>query len=188
METKIHPTAIVDEGAQIGEGSKIWHFCHVVESAKIGTNCNIGQNCYVAGIVGDNCKIQNNVNIYLGVELGDYVFCGPSMTFTNDLNPRAKYPKNGEYIKTSVEEGVSIGANCTIVCGIKIGKWAMIGAGSVVTKDVPAYALMYGNPAKLQGWVSEHGEKLEFGEDGMASCPKSGEKYIIENNIVSKSN
>lgn len=181
----IHESSFIDEGAQIGENSKIWHFCHITETAEIGGNCNIGQNCYVAGKLGNGCKVQNNVNIYLGVELGDYVFCGPSMTFTNDLTPRAKYPKHGDFLKTVVEEGVSFGANSTIVCGINIGKWAMIGAGAVVTKDIPAYALVVGTPAKQIGWISEHGSKLVF-ENGIAICSISGEKYELKDEIVSK--
>lgn len=151
----------IDKGAIVGEGTKIWHNAHLMKTAIIGKNCVIGQNCFIAGIIGDGCKIQNNVNVYEGVELGDYVFCGPSMTFTNDLNPRAKYPKNRHFIKTVVGEGATIGAGAVIVCGIKIGKWAMIGAGSVVTKDVPDYALVYGNPAVLKGFVNEHGEKVK---------------------------
>lgn len=155
----IHNSSIIDEGATIGKDTKIWHFCHITATAKIGDNCNVGQNCYIAGIIGNGCRIQNNVNIYQGVEMGNFVFCGPSMTFTNDLTPRAKYPKHGEIVKTIVEEGVSFGANCTIVCGVKIGKHAMIGAGAVVTKDVPEFALMVGNPARQIGWVNEKGEK-----------------------------
>lgn len=155
-----HKTSIIEKQAKVGKNTKIWHYTHIEKTAEIGSDCNIGQNCYVAGKVGNHCRLQNNVNLYLGVEIGDFVFCGPSMTFTNDLTPRVKYPKHGNYEKTIVHEGVSLGANSTIVCGITIGKWAFIGAGSVVTKDIPAYALVYGNPARIQGWICECGTKL----------------------------
>ena len=180
-----HESSIIDQGAKVGNESKIWHFCHITDSAEIGENCSVGQNCYIAGKLGKGCRVQNNVNIYLGVELGDFVFCGPSMTFTNDLTPRAKHPKKGEFLETIVEEGVSFGANSTIVCGTKIGKWAMIGAGAVIIKDVPAYALMVGNPARQIGWMSEHGAKLDF-HNGTATCKISGEKYEITDETVIK--
>lgn len=177
QNSKIHESAIIDKGAKIGDGTNIWHFTHVAETGEIGENSNVGQNCFIAGIVGNGCKIQNNVNVYKGVKLGNYVFCGPSMTFTNDMNPRAKYPKHGNYIETIVEEGVSFGAHSTVIPGIKIGKWAFIGAGTVVTKDVPAYALVYGNPGKIKGWICECGEKLpeDFEE---TTCKVCDRKYI----------
>jgi UDP-2-acetamido-3-amino-2,3-dideoxy-glucuronate N-acetyltransferase len=156
----IHPSSFIDKGARVGKGAKIWHNVHVASTAVIGKNCIIGQNCYIAGVVGDNCRIQNNVNVYQGVELGKWVFCGPSMTFTNDPVPRVKYPKQGNFVKTFVGDGVSFGAHSTILCGLKIGKWAFIGAGSVVTKDVPPYALVYGNPARQHGWVNRKGAKV----------------------------
>jgi len=156
-----HPSAFIDKGAKIGAGTKIWHNTHVASSAVIGKNCSIGQNCYIAGSIGDNCKIQNNVNVYLGVEIGNWVFCGPSMTFTNDPNPRVKYPKHGNYTKTIVEDSVSFGAHTTIVCGITVGKSAFVGAGSVVTHDVKPYSLVYGNPARHHGWMNEHGIKVK---------------------------
>lgn len=155
----VHKSAFIDEGAVIGDDCKIWHNAHVMGNAKIGKGTMIGQSCFIAGIVGEGCRIQNNVNVFEGVELSDYVFCGPNMTFTNDLNPRAKYPKNRHFIRTVVGEGATIGAGAVIVCGVKIGKWALIGAGSVVTKDVPDYGLVYGNPAVLKGFVDEYGEK-----------------------------
>ena len=171
----VHETSVVDEGVAIGEGTRIWHFCHIQTGAVIGKNCSLGQNVNVSNnvTVGDGCKLQNNVSLYEGVELEDYVFCGPSCVFTNDLTPRAKYPKGpAGYKKTIVEEGASIGANATVVCGHRIGRWAMIGAGAVVASDVPAYALMLGVPAKQAGWVCECGNVLR---DGLAcSC---GRKY-----------
>lgn len=172
----VHPTSIIDDDVKIGEDSKIWHFCHIQSGARIGKNCSFGQNVNVSNnvIVGDGCKVQNNVSLYEGVELGNYVFCGPSCVFTNDLTPRAKYPKgNAGYKKTIVEEGASIGANATIVCGHNIGKWALIGAGAVVTSNVPSHALMLGVPARSAGWACECGELLP--EDLI--CRKCGRKY-----------
>lgn len=173
-----HETAVVDDGAEIGGGTKIWHFCHISGGCKIGEGCTIGQNVFVAPnvTVGNHCKIQNNVSIYEGVMLGDYVFCGPSMVFTNVQRPRCRYPQRGSefYATTPIGDGASIGANATIVCGHRIGKNAFIAAGSVVTKDVPDYAIMMGCPAKQKGWACECGEKL----DGSLVCPKCGKKYV----------
>ncbi len=184
----VHNLAVVDEGCEIGEGTKIWHFSHVQKGAKIGKKCVLGQNVNVANNVeiGNYVKIQNNVSVYEGVTLEDYVFCGPSMVFTNILDPRCKYPQVGAefYIKTLVKEGASLGANSTIVCGHTIGKAAFVGAGAVVTKDVPDFALVVGNPARIVGWVSEAGKKLKFDENGIAFCEKSGKKYKFENNLV----
>ena len=174
-----HESSIIDDGAIIGEGTKIWHFCHVHSGAVIGKNCNIGQNVYIgSGVkIGDGCKIQNNVSVYSGVELGDYVFCGPSCVFTNDLTPRSRYPKGQEhFVKTLVMDGASIGANATIVCGTTIGSNAMIGAGAVVTKDVLDYALVVGVPARQKGWVCECGELL----DQSLTCRSCQRKYILE--------
>ncbi|MBR5937459.1 MAG: N-acetyltransferase [Clostridiales bacterium] len=173
----IHPTSVVDENVVIGKGTKIWHFCHIQSGAVIGENCSLGQNVNVSNNVkiGFGCKIQNNVSIYEGVELEDYVFCGPSCVFTNDLTPRAKYPKGHEaYKKTIIKQGASIGANATIVCGHIVGEWAFIGAGAVVTSDVPSHALMLGVPAKASGWVCECGEIL--GSD--LQCKKCRRKYV----------
>jgi len=172
----VHPTSIVDENVTIGEGTKIWHFCHIQSGAKIGSNCSFGQNVNVSNnvTIGNGVKVQNNVSIYEGVELEDYVFCGPSCVFTNDLTPRAKYPKgHAGYRKTTVREGASIGANATIVCGHNIGRWALIGAGAVVASDVKDHALMLGVPAKRRGWACECGELL--GAD--LKCAKCGRKY-----------
>lgn len=184
----INQYAVVDDNVEIGEGTKIWHFSHVQSGAKIGKYCVLGQNVNVGNnvVIGNYCKIQNNVSVYEGVTLEDYVFCGPSMVFTNVRDPRSKYPQVGSkfYIKTLVKEGASLGANCTIVCGITIGRYAFIGAGAVVTKDVPDFALVVGNPAKLIGWVSEAGKKLHFDKDGIAFCEKSNKKYKLENNRV----
>jgi UDP-2-acetamido-3-amino-2,3-dideoxy-glucuronate N-acetyltransferase len=177
-----HPSACVDDGAEIGNKTKIWHFCHVSKDCQIGENCSIGQNVFVApGVkIGNNCKIQNNVSVYEGVELGDYVFCGPSMVFTNVQRPRCKYPQCGAafYAHTPVGEGASIGANATIVCGHRIGKNAFIAAGSIVTKDVPDYAIMMGTPARQHGWACECGEKL----DDNLICPKCGRRYVQAEN------
>ena len=178
----VHPSACVDDGAKIGNGTKVWHFCHIGGGSQIGENCSIGQNVFVApGVkIGSFCKIQNNVSIYEGVELSDYVFCGPSMVFTNVQRPRCKYPQRGAafYAHTPIGEGASIGANATIVCGHRIGKNAFIAAGSVVTKDVPDYAVMMGNPARQHGWACECGEKLS--ED--LACPKCGKTYVQAEN------
>lgn len=173
----VHPTSIVDDNVEIGEYTKIWYFCHIQSGSRIGKNCSFGQNVNVSNNVkvGNGVKVQNNVSLYEGVELADYVFCGPSCVFTNDLTPRAKYPKGHDsYKKTIVEEGASIGANATVVCGHKIGKWALIGAGAVVASNVPAHALMLGVPAKRKGWVCECGELLP---DNNLVCSKCGRKY-----------
>ena len=172
----VHPTSIIDDNVEIGEDTKIWHFSHIQSGARIGKQCSFGQNVNVSNNVkvGDGCKVQNNVSLYEGVELEDYVFCGPSCVFTNDLTPRAKYPKGpAGYKKTIVEEGASIGANATVVCGHKIGRWALIGAGAVVTSNVPAHALMLGVPARRMGWACECGELLPKG----LVCEKCGRKY-----------
>jgi UDP-2-acetamido-3-amino-2,3-dideoxy-glucuronate N-acetyltransferase len=183
-----HPTAIIDDGCVIEEGVKIWHFSHIMPNCKIGQNCNIGQNVVISPEVtlGKNVKVQNNVSIYSGVQCEDDVFLGPSMVFTNVTNPRSAINRRGQYAKTIVKRGASIGANATIVCGHDIGEYAFIGAGAVVTKNVPPYALVIGNPARQTGWMSEYGHKLKFDKDGFALCPESGEQYRIDNNIVSK--
>jgi len=180
-----HKSSIIDQPCQIGKGTKIWHFCHILQGAQIGKDCSFGQNVNVGGkaIIGNNVKIQNNVSVYDGVILEDYVFCGPSIVFTNDINPRSKYPKHGEYLKTLVKEGASIGANATLVCGIIIGKHAFIGSGTVVTKNIPDYALVYGVPARIKGWVCECGENLNF-EKNQTQCSKCKLKYKKENNQV----
>ncbi len=184
----IHPTAIVDPGASIGDGTKIWHFCHVMEGSVIGKNCTLGQNVFVASgvVMGNNVKIQNNVSVYTGVICEDDVFLGPSVVFTNVLNPRSEVNRKNSYQKIIVEKGATIGANATIVCGITLGRYCFIGAGAVVIRDVPAYALVVGNPARQTGWMSEAGEKLLFFDGRYAQCPLTGEKYVIENGIVQK--
>jgi UDP-2-acetamido-3-amino-2,3-dideoxy-glucuronate N-acetyltransferase len=183
-----HETALVDEGCEIAEGTKIWHFSHIMPNCKIGKNCNIGQNVVISPevILGNNVKIQNNVSIYTGVICEDDVFLGPSMVFTNVINPRSAVNRKNQYAKTIVKRGASIGANATIVCGHDIGEFAFIGAGAVVTKNVSAYALVVGNPARQTGWMSEFGHKLKFDKDGFATCEESGEKYKLENGNVSK--
>lgn len=181
-----HESAYVDEGCTIGAGTKIWHFSHIMSGCTIGGQCNIGQNVVISPdvVLGRNCKIQNNVSVYTGVCCEDDVFLGPSMVFTNVINPRSHVSRKSEYRPTLIKRGASVGANATIVCGHTLGEYCLIGAGSVVTKDVPAYALMVGNPARRVGWVSRYGEKLSFGADGIAVCPATGEKYKLENNIV----
>lgn len=185
-----HESAYVDEPSEIGDGTKIWHFSHIQKGAKIGRNCVFGQNVNVGNnvTIGNFCKVQNNVSIYEGVTLEDYVFCGPSMVFTNILDPKCKYPQVGAefYIDTLIKEGASIGANATIVCGHTIGKHALIGAGTVVTKNIPDYALVIGNPGRVVGWVSEAGKKLNFDKDGFAFCEKSSKKYKLENGVVTE--
>lgn len=183
-----HPTAVIDEGCEIGTGTKIWHFSHIMSNCKIGDNCNIGQNVVISPevVVGRNVKIQNNVSIYTGVICEDDVFLGPSMVFTNVTNPRSAVNRKNQYAKTVVKKGASIGANATIVCGHDIGEYAFIGAGAVVTKDVSSYALVMGNPAKQTGWMSEYGHKLKFDKKGEAVCPESAEKYLLKEGIVKK--
>jgi UDP-2-acetamido-3-amino-2,3-dideoxy-glucuronate N-acetyltransferase len=182
-----HPTAVIDDGCTIGFGTKIWHFSHIMPGCTIGDNCNIGQNVVISPdvVLGKNVKVQNNVSIYTGVECEDDVFLGPSMVFTNVTNPRSAINRRGQYAKTIVRKGATIGANATIVCGHDIGEFAFIGAGAVVTKHVPDYALVIGNPARQAGWMSEYGHKLEF-SNGYATCPESGEKYRLENGKVIK--
>jgi UDP-2-acetamido-3-amino-2,3-dideoxy-glucuronate N-acetyltransferase len=183
-----HETAIIDDGCKIGKGTKIWHFSHIMSGSEIGENCNIGQNVVISpGVkLGKNVKVQNNVSIYTGVICEDDVFLGPSMVFTNIINPRSAIIRKDSYSATLVEKGASIGANSTIVCGNKIGTYSFIGAGAVVTKEVKPYALVIGNPARQTGWMSEYGHKLRFDSDGIASCPESREKYRITDGEVSK--
>jgi UDP-2-acetamido-3-amino-2,3-dideoxy-glucuronate N-acetyltransferase len=181
-----HPSAIVDEGCEIGAGTKIWHFSHVMPNCIIGKNCNIGQNVVISPevILGDNVKVQNNVSVYTGVSCDKDVFLGPSCVFTNVTNPRSAINRRGQYAKTHVGEGASIGANATIVCGHDIGRFAFIGAGAVVTKTIPDYALVVGNPARQTGWISEYGHKLQFNNEGLAVCPESKQEYRLDNNKV----
>lgn len=183
-----HPTAIVDDGAKIGDGSKIWHWTHIASHATIGQRCNLGQNVFVATgvVIGNNVKIQNNVSIYEGVLLDDDVFCGPSMVFTNVYNPRSAVNRRGQYLTTHVKQGATLGANCTIVCGVTIGQYAFIGAGCVVKRDVPDFALMVGVPAKQIGWMSRYGERLSLPLSGEAvvTCPHTGERYQLMDNQV----
>ena len=185
-----HPTAVVDEGCNIGPGVKICHFCHIMPGCIIGENCNLGQNVVISPkvILGKNVRVQNNVSIYEGVICEDDVFLGPSMVFTNVINPRSAVSRKNEYKQTLVRKGASIGANATIVCGNEIGEYAFIGAGAVITKPVPAYALVVGNPAKQIGWMSEYGHRLKFNEKGLALCDETKESYILENNRVRKIN
>jgi len=183
-----HETALVEPPVTIGEGTKIWHFCHVMPTAVLGERCSLGQNVFVAGdvILGNNVKVQNNVSIYQGVTCEDDVFLGPSMVFTNVRNPRSGIVRKGQYVSTYLEKGVSVGANATIVCGVRLGQYAFIGAGTVVTKDVPPYALIIGNPGRQDGWMSEYGHRLTFDEAGMATCPESQEKYEFKDGRVKK--
>lgn len=183
-----HETAVIDEGCTIGDETRIWHFSHIMKDCIIGNHCNIGQNVVVSPqvVLGNNVKVQNNVSIYTGVTCDDDVFLGPSMVFTNVINPRSAVNRKQEYMKTHVGKGATIGANATIVCGNDIGAYAFIGAGSVVTKYVPPYALIVGNPARQIGWMSEYGHRLNFGSKGIAYCQESNEKYTLRNNIVTK--
>ena len=189
MARTVHPTAIVDEGAQIGEGTQVWHWVHVCGGAKIGERCSLGQNVFVGNkvVIGNNVKIQNNVSVYDNVTLEDDVFCGPSMVFTNVYNPRSAVSRKDEYRNTVVKRGVTLGANCTIVCGVTIGECAFVGAGAVINRDVKPYALMVGVPAKQIGWISQHGEKLELPltGDGEARCPATGKRYVLIGDAVS---
>lgn len=189
MAYTAHPTAVIDEGCTIGEGTRIWHFSHIMTGCTIGEGCNIGQNVVVSPDVklGRNVKVQNNVSIYTGVECEDDVFLGPSCVFTNVINPRSAVNRRGEYLRTLVKKGATIGANATIVCGHDIGRYAFIGAGAVVTKEVPDHALVMGNPARRTGWMSEHGHKLTFDAKGEATCPESGHRYQLKNDRVTRS-
>jgi len=183
-----HETAVIDEGCTIGKDTKIWHFSHIMPNCIIGECCNIGQNVVISPevILGTNVKVQNNVSIYTGVICEDDVFLGPSMVFTNVINPRSAINRKNQYLKTTVKKGASIGANATIVCGNTIGEFAFVGAGTVVTKEILPYALVVGNPSKQIGWVSEYGHRLNFNEKGLAICPESGEKYLLEKKNVKK--
>ena len=187
-ETFIHKTAVIDEPCSIGSGTKIWHFSHIMKNSVLGENCNLGQNVMISSDVtlGNNVKVQNNVSVYTGVICEDDVFLGPSMVFTNILNPRSAIVRRNEYVTTLVQKGASIGANSTIVCATTIGIHAMIGAGAVITKDVLPYALVVGNPAKQIGWVSEYGHRLEFDKSGKATCKESGQEYLLENDGVKR--
>lgn len=183
-----HPTAVIDEGCKIGTGTRIWHFSHIMSGSIIGDRCNIGQNCVISPqvVLGQNVKVQNNVSIYTGVICEDDVFLGPSMVFTNIMNPRSAIIRRDQYVQTLVKKGATIGANATIICGNTIGEFALIGAGAVITKDVAPYALVVGNPGRQVGWVSEYGHRLDFNSDGIAVCPESQEKYQQISNTVKK--
>ena len=186
-----HPSAIVDEGAQIGDGSRVWHFVHVCAGARIGQGVSMGQNVFIGNkvVIGDHCKIQNNVSVYDNVTLEEGVFCGPSMVFTNVYNPRSLIERKDQYLDTLVKKGATLGANCTIVCGVTIGEFAFVGAGAVVNKDVPAYALMVGVPARQKGWMSEFGEQLDLplSGKGKVTCEHSGSQYLLDGRLVTKS-
>ena len=184
----IHETAVIDEPCSIGVGSKVWHFSHIMKDAVLGNDCNLGQNVVISPRVtlGNNVKVQNNVSIYTGVICEDDVFLGPSMVFTNIVNPRSAVVRKDKYVKTLVQKGASIGANATVVCGNTIGSFAMVGAGAVITKDVSPYALVVGTPARQIGWVSEYGHRLEFDESGKATCEESGQEYLLENDEVTR--
>ncbi|MBL7683094.1 MAG: N-acetyltransferase [Flavipsychrobacter sp.] len=188
MQYFAHHTAVIDDGCEIGEGTKVWHFSHIMPDCKIGKGCNIGQNVVISPevVLGNNVKIQNNVSLYTGVTCDDDVFLGPSCVFTNVINPRSAVNRRNQYAKTHVGKGATIGANATIVCGHDIGAYAFIGAGAVITKDVPPYALVVGNPARQMGWMSEYGHKLNFDKAGKATCPESNEQYTLVNGSVSK--
>ncbi|KAA1174702.1 N-acetyltransferase [Marinobacter salinexigens] len=190
MSVTIHPSAIVDEGAQIGEGSRVWHFVHVCGGARVGKNVSMGQNVFIGNkvTIGDNCKIQNNVSVYDNVHLEDGVFCGPSMVFTNVYNPRSLIERKSEYRDTLVKKGATLGANCTVVCGVQIGEFAFVGAGAVINKDVRPYALMVGVPARHIGWMSEFGEQLDLPLTGDAEtvCSHTGDKYVLSGGVLSK--
>lgn len=183
-----HPSSIIDDNCTIGEGTKIWHFSHLMSGCVVGKNCNLGQNVVVSPkvVLGNNVRVQNNVSIYEGVICEDDVFLGPSMVLTNVINPRSAISRKEEYKKTLIKKGASIGANATIVCGNTIGEFAFIGAGAVVTKDVPAFALIVGNPGRQRGWMSEYGHKLDFNKDNVAVCPESGQEYLLNNNTVTR--
>jgi UDP-2-acetamido-3-amino-2,3-dideoxy-glucuronate N-acetyltransferase len=187
-EYTAHETAVVDEGCTIGKGTRIWHFCHLMTGCEIGEGCNIGQNVVISGgvVLGNNCKVQNNVSVYTGVVCDDDVFLGPSMVFTNVNNPRSAVNRRNQFLKTHVGKGATIGANATIVCGHNIGEYAFIGAGSVVTKHIPPYALFVGNPAKQIGWMSEYGHRLKFDANGVAECPESKQKYKLAGKKVKR--
>lgn len=190
MDYFAHETAVIDENCEIGKGTKIWHFTHVMPNSKIGENCNIGQNCVISPdvVLGNQVKVQNNVSIYTGVICEDDVFLGPSMVFTNVTNPRSAVNRRSQYEKTLVRKGATIGANSTIVCGNELGKYCFVGAGAVITKPVKAYALVVGNPAQQIGWMSEYGHRLHFNEHGKATCPESKEEYSLKNGEVEKTN
>lgn len=183
-----HETAVIDEGCQIGAGTKIWHFSHIMSNCTLGENCNLGQNVVISPevIFGNNVKVQNNVSVYTGVVCEDDVFLGPSMVFTNVLNPRSAVNRRGQYLKTLVKKGASIGANATVVCGNEIGEYALVGAGAVITKNVPPYALVIGNPARQTGWVSEYGHKLNFDASGTAFCPETNQEYKLAMHAVTR--
>jgi len=184
----VHPSSIIDENCIIGDGTKIWHFSHIMSGAVIGKNCNLGQNVVVSPkvILGNNVRVQNNVSIYEGVICEDDVFLGPSMVLTNVINPRSAISRKEQYRKTLIKKGASIGANATLICGITIGEFAFVGAGAVVTKNVPAYALIVGNPGRQKGWMSEYGHKLNFNSENIAICEESKQEYLIENNLVKR--
>lgn len=188
MDYFAHETAVIDDNCTIGKGTKIWHFSHIMSNCVIGDSCNLGQNVVVSPdvVLGNNVKVQNNVSIYTGVVCEDDVFLGPSMVFTNVINPRSAVNRRGQYEKTLVKKGASIGANATIVCGNTIGEFAFIGAGAVVTKEVKPYALVVGNPSQQTGWISEYGHRLHFDDNGLATCEESGEEYQLENDVVKK--
>lgn len=192
MPATVHSSAIVDDGAQIGDGTRVWHFAHVCAGARIGENCSLGQGVYVGNdvVIGRNVKVQNHVSVYDAVTLGDDVFCGPSMVFTNVFNPRSAVPRKDEYRRTLVERGATLGANCTVVCGTTIGEHAFVGAGAVVSRDVPRYALVVGVPARRIGWMSRHGERLALPASGQgeAACPATGERYRLDGDELTPCN